>query len=495
MSVLGIELCDAGFEAAFSREDLPGYPLLEIAGPLGWLGLAYQDGPRTNFGPAAEEFWHARPKQVTHELWSRLSHDASHLGAPGKPQSYSQLAYFFLRDYLARVGAVSGAPEKVVLAVPGDYLLDRATEEERIGLLLGMAAELKLPLAGIVDMAAAALGDARLDFFDHTRPVLVIDLHMRGAELTLFQPDGGGRLTRADFAKVAHAGFNDLLRHLTTTMANRFLRHTTFDIQEDGRIGQAFYKQTKEFLLTGVMGYHYQINTGARSYELVATRDQLAADLAAFNQALLQGAQAILKKSTGRASRCSVALTARADLLPGFAGVLHAAGVSRIIHLPPGAAACGAARFGSDREVSASVDDVPVESAVAAGLLPRPSAERLVVRLIKARRTGLARRPTHALSDGLGHPLDGQKVFSIGPATLSPDLTLPEEFDGIGPAGQILLEQLDGLWWLPASHLTQLAERALIEPGDRLTIHHGTHETEVLFAYCPDGGGAVHRHG
>ncbi|RXK54736.1 hypothetical protein ESB00_02240 [Oleiharenicola lentus] len=493
MSTLGIELCDAGFEAAFPRDGHAGYPLLETGGPLGWLGLAYQDGAKTSFGPPAEEFWHARPKQVTHELWSRLSHDASPLGPAGKPQSYSQLAYFFLRDYLGRVNSVAGAPAKAVLAVPGEYFLDTATEEERIGLLLGMAHELKLPLAGIVDMASAALCDTRIDYFDRQLPLLMIDVHLRGAELTLFQPEADGRFARRDFAKVSHAGFNDLLRHLTTTMANRFLRHTTFDIQEDGRIGQAFYRQTKEFLLTGVMGYHYQINTGTRTYELVATRDQLATDLAAFNQALLQGAQAILKKSAGRAPRCTVALTARADLLPGLAGVLHAAGLARVIHLPPGAAACGAARLGASREAPAQIDDVPVETAVPAHLLPEPSAERLIIRLVKARRTALARRPTHALCEGLGHPLDGQKVFTIGPATLSPDLTLPEEFDDLGPGGQVLLEQRDGLWWLPPSPLTQLAERALIEPGDRLSIHHGTHETEVLFAYCPDGGAAPHR--
>lgn len=495
MSILGIELCDAGFEAAFPREGQPGYPLLETGGPLGWLGLAYQDGAKTLYGPPAEEFWHAKPKQVTHELWSRLSHDASPLGPVGKPLSYSQLAYFFLRDYLGRVQGVAGAPAKTVLAVPGDYFLDTATEDERIGLLLGMATELKLPLVGIVDMASAALCDARLDYFDHHVPLLLIDVHLRGAELTLFQPESGGRLVRRDFAKVSHAGFNDLLRHLTTTMANRFLRHTTFDIQEDGRIGQAFYRQTKEFLLTGVMGYHYQINTGTRTYELVATRDQLGADLAAFNQALLQGAQAILKKSAGRAPRCTVALTARADLLPGLAGVLQTAGLSRVLHLPPGASASGAARLGADRELPAQIDDVPVETAVPAALLPQQSAKRLVVRLVKARRTPLARRPTHALCDGLGHPLDGQKVFTIGPATLSPDLTLPEEFDSIGSGGQLLLEQLDGLWWLPASQVTELSERAQIEPGDRLTIHHGTHETEVLFAYCPDAGSSLHRHG
>lgn len=495
MAVLGIELCDAGFEAALPRDGQDGYPLLETAGPLGWLGLACQDGARTGFGPTAEELWYVRPKQVTHECWSRLSHEAAPLGLAGRPLSYSQLAYFFLRDYHDRIAAAAGAPDKAVLAVPGDYLLDPATEEERIGLLLGMATELKLPLAGIVDMAAAALCDPRLDYFDHHLPVLVVDIHLRGAELTLFQPEPEGRLQRRDFAKVAHIGFGELLRHITSTMANRFLRHTTFDIQEDGRIGQAFYRQTKEFLLSGVMGYHFQINTGTRTYELIATRDQLAADLAAFNQAVLQGTQAIFKKNAARSTRCTVALTARADLLPGLAGVLHAAGFPRVVHLAAGAAARGAARLGTLHEVPAQLDDVPVLAAAPSELLPRASADRCIIRLVKARRQSLARRPTHAVCEGLGHLLDGQKVFTIGPAALSPDLTLPEEFDAAGSGCQILLEQADGLWWLPGSPVTQLHERTLVEVGDRLTIHHGTNDTEVLFAYCPDTPPGLRRHG
>ncbi|MFZ5496457.1 MAG: hypothetical protein ACOZE5_14125 [Verrucomicrobiota bacterium] len=495
MAVLGIELCDAGFEAACPRQGREAYPILESSGPLGWLGLACQDGLKTGFGPAAEDLWYARPKQVAHECWSRLSHEASPLGSAGRPLSYSQLAYFFLRDYYGRVTSVSGPPEKTVLAVPGDYLLDTDTEEERVGLLLGMASELKLPLAGIVDMAAAALCDPRLEYFDRNLPLLVIDIHLRGAELTLLQPETDGRLVRRDFAKVAHIGFGELLRHITSTMANRFLRHTTFDIQEDGRIGQAFYRQTKEFLLTGVMGYHYQINTGTRTYELIATRDQLAADLAGFNQAVLQGAQAILKKSAGRPARCAAALTARADLLPGLAGVLHAAGLSRVLHLLPGAAACGAARWGALHAAVPQIADVPVETSAPAALLPQASADRCIIRLVKARRPPPARRPTHAFCEGLGHPLDGQKVFTIGPATINPDLPLPEDFDSAGPGCQILLEQMDGLWWLPGSPSTQIHERTLIEAGDRLTIHHGVHETEVLFAFCPDSPSVLRRHG
>ncbi len=494
MSVLGIELCDAGFEVAFPAAGEEGYPVIEGGGPLGCLGLAYHDGKKAAFGPEAEEVWFARPKQVTHDFWSKLSHEASPLGPAGKSLSYSQLAYFFLRDYYARVTAITGAPEKAVLAVPGDYLIDAASEEERIGFLLGMAGELNMPLTGIVDMACASMCDPRLDYFDRSAPVLVIDIHMRGAELTLLRGDGEGNLVRQDFAKISHTGYNDVLRHVTGTMANRFLRHTTFDIQEDGKIGQAFYRQTKEFLLSGVMGYHYQINTGTRTYELIATRDQLESDLAGFHQSLLQGARAILQKSAGRSPRCTVALTARAAVLSGLTSALHGEGLTRVLRLSPGAAACGAARLGAGHEMREHLADVPVETVAPAALLPQQSADRCIVRLLKAKRPSPSRRPSHAVCEGLGHGLDGLKVFTIGPAGLGADLSLPDEFDAAGAGGQIQLEQVDGLWWLPGSLATQVHERTLIEAGDRLSIHHGADETEILFAYCPESGNS-RRHG
>jgi hypothetical protein len=487
MAVYGISLCDAGFEAAVLDGAESGAPRAiapeDGPGALGWMGLTYHDGSKFWFGRRAEDSWLIHPRQVCHSFWSRLSREPSTLNLAGKPPSCSQLAYFFLRDYTDKLTAAGGAMDKVALAVPGVYLKDPATEDERIGLLLGIAHELKLPLAGIVDMACAALGDARVDFFDPALPVLHVDVHLHGAEITLLRQKDG-RLTRADFACLPQSGYAELLRHITTAMGNRFLRHTTFDILEDGRIEQAFYRQCKQFLLSRAAEHHFQINTANRNYELMVTREQLAADTAAFVQGLVLGAQALFNKSTGRAATCTVALSERAALLPGVASRFRVAGLAHVLRLPAGAAAFGAAALAAERAPVADLTEVPVD--VVAPPVPERTARRapLTVRVLKARQTAGVPPPTHAICEGLGHVLNGQKAFTIGVRGLGVDLPLPEEFTPVGGSCVVRLETQAGRWWLVDDGQAWSDGRTALETGDRLILRWGEAESEVLFAHC-----------
>src|SRR5690606_13075861 len=119
-------------------------------------------------------------------------------------------------DFATRLNAGSERFDQIVLALPGAYLKDAATEEEKIGLLLGMAGELKLPLAGMIDKACAALCDPRGLGFNPALPVVVLDLHLEGASLTLLTTDE--QLARKDFLHLPHSGYAYLLKQLTSTM-------------------------------------------------------------------------------------------------------------------------------------------------------------------------------------------------------------------------------------------------------------------------------------
>src|SRR5688572_16075581 len=255
MATIGFELSDAGFLAASCEKSEP--QLLEIPdrnGSADWPGFAYVENTAISFGRTAEDMWFVHPRRVAHNFWARLAHEPSPLVVGNKPASFSELAFFFLREFSERVKLVAPAMEQIVLALPGAYLKDEATEEEKIGLLLGMAGELKLPLAGMIDMACAALCDPRAHGFNPALPVLVVDLNLDGADFTLCVADGQ-RLVRRDFLHLPQSGYTNLVKHLTGTMGNRFLRHTAFDILADGRIEQTFFRQTKDFLVSGVGEY------------------------------------------------------------------------------------------------------------------------------------------------------------------------------------------------------------------------------------------------
>ena len=496
MPTLGLELCDAGFQAASCNDN--SAECLSVAdtnGVLEWPGFAYFDGQKFLFGRSAEDQWFVHPRRVAHTFWARLAHEPSTIGPAGKPAAFSELAFHFFREFLQRVTA-AGPAEKVVLAVPGAYLKDPATEEEKIGLLLGIAGELKLPLAGIVDMACAALCDPRAPGFNPALPVVLVDLHLEGADVTLLATEE--RLERKDFIHLPQSGYAQLLKHLTGTMGNRFLRHTAFDILEDGRIEQMFFRQTKEFLLSGAPEHRFHINTATRGYEMLAKREQLATDCQAFVNTLAQGVQAFLHNSSHAVEPCTLALADRTARLPGLEARLRAAGFHRILRLPAGAAACGAARIGESRPKPPSdLADVPVETAVQLALARRSAAAPWEARLNKLRAAGAPRpAPTHVILDGIGHAMGGAGRFTIGIAENRPDLPLPDTFNAADDCAIPIVRE-GGRWWFvdTAVHRgapgnTPQAPRTPVEAGDRLTIRCGSASADVLFAHCNAANGS-----
>src|SRR5258708_7329264 len=161
MATIGIELCNAGFQAALCEQKDPR--LLAPGGRTGildWPGYAYHDGKKFWFGRAAEDVWFVEPRQVCHVFWNKLSHEPSTLTVAGKPPSFSELAFYFLRDFTEQLAAAAGPLEKVGRAVPSAYLKDAATEGESIGLRLGLARGERPTLSG-AGAKAGRRADAR----------------------------------------------------------------------------------------------------------------------------------------------------------------------------------------------------------------------------------------------------------------------------------------------------------------------------------------------
>lgn len=496
MATIGLELCDAGFLTAAGEKNDPH--LIDVPnqnGTADWPGFCYAEGPKLTFGRAAEDNWFVHPRRVTHTFWSRLAHEPSPVMVGAKPASFSELSFFFLRDYAARLKAAAGSSlDQIVVAVPGAYLKDAATEEEKVGLLLGMFAELKLPLAGVVDMACASLCDPRGSGFNPALPVVVVDLHLEGADISLLSTED--RLECRDFIHLSNCGYAQLLKQLTATMGNRFLRHTTFDILEDGRIEQTFFRQTKDFLASGLPEWRYHINTATRAYEMIAKREQLAADAQSFATTLVQGIQSFLRQSPHASEPCTLAMTERALHVPGLETRLRGAGFSRLLRLPPGAAACGAARIGAARmKAPADIADVPVEKSVALSEARRSVATQWEARLQKHRQSADHVVPTHAILDGIGHAIGSKPRFTIGLADLGADLPLPDRFNIADDCTVPLLHDQGRLWFVDAAParadaaLPGGAARTPIDAGDRLTVRCGNASAEILFAHCASSNG------
>ena len=481
MKSLGIELSDAGLLAA--QGDEAGVTTWPSAGAEDWPGFACAGERGLVFGRAAEDLWFVHPRRISCNFWSRLAHEPSGLVANGKPVAFSELAYFHLREFIGKVAASAPSSERVVLALPGDYLRDAATEEEKVGLVLGMVGELRLPVSGLVDHACAALCDPRGPAFSPSMPVLLVDTGLDGSDLTLLTQDGA-RLNRRAFARLPQSGLAGLLKQLTGSFGNRFLRHTTFDILEDGRIEQEFFRQLKDFLWSEAPEFRFVINTATRAYEMPAKHDQLASDAQSFTATLGQAAQAFLQRHLPPGSPFTLAVSDRAARVPGLVSRLRACGAARQIRLARGAAAAGAAHLARRwLRTAADLAEVPVETSV-----PRTEAAgshhaRARIHLHKSAGTASAPTPTHAILAGMGHPLGAGPVFTIGGADHRPHLELPPGFSHVPDCLARLTLESGSLWWHDASGDTPA--RVPVTAGDRLTFSSDELAAEVLFAHCP----------
>jgi hypothetical protein len=186
--------------------------------------------------------------------------------------------------------------------------------------------------------------------------------------------------------------------------------------------------------------------------------------------------------------------------LPGLEARLRSAGFHRLLRLPAGAAACGAARIGDSKSgASSDLADVPVDTNVPLALARRSAAAAWEARLQKFRAPGPRPAPTHVILDGIGFAIGGTGRFTIGVPGIGADLTLPDTFSGAEDCIIPLVREGGRLWYVdnaaarPAGSQTTPplpTARTAIEAGDRLTIRSGSVSTDVLFAPCGVANGS-----
>jgi hypothetical protein len=229
---------------------------------------------------------------------------------------------------------------------------------------------------------------------------------------------------------------------------------------------------------------------------MVAKREQLAADAQGFVSTLTQGLQSFLQNSSYAGEPCTIALTDRAAHLPGLESRLRAAGFTRLLRLPRGAAACGAACLGAKRmSVPSDLAEVSVETSVPLAETRQQVAQKWDARLQKNKEPGVHVAPTHAILDGIGHAIGRGSRFTIGLSERGADVALPASFAATDDCAVPLIHDAGGLWFVdpPSGRATNghnaPPARTIIQAGDRLTVRCGNAAAEILFAHCPTTNG------
>lgn len=365
MRNVGLELNDVGVLASIHdgvevrNLDLNDSPL-----NLGWPAFALRQSEGLVFGQPAEDRCMEFPRQVCSDFLEELSHGTSSLGGIRQSPSFSELAYYFLRDVWGRVRERAGSIDRVVLAIPPAYLERAYGRDEKIGLLLGMIGDLKIPLVSLTDLALVSLSRSLNPIPPAGLPIIHVELFLHSTQFSVLKLDD--RLRRQSVLRVQQLGWVQMMRILTDTMADRLLRQTAFDVSEDRRIEQSFYRKLVEILASEDRSREaiLEIHGRNRNRQLKITRETLRADVSPFVDSLVRSLDTVVREAGATVDRCFLVLSERAARIRGLEGRLRTLGYRNLICQAEGEAARGAAWLAGERQLPEDLSLVPVDESV-----------------------------------------------------------------------------------------------------------------------------------
>lgn len=409
MAVIGIEVVDAALVTARDGARLAASPGVAIAAPAG-----------LKVGEAAAAEQRLQPVLAADRFWSDLSAD-SFAGAAGQALSHAELA----RAHLAAVwSGVAAAGDEAVLALPGSMRLHHA------GVLLGIAADVGMPVAGVVDAAVAATAGlaARAD-------VLHLDVQLHQAVLTVL--DGETVLRRRRVEIAPRAGLKPMFGAWAQLISEAMVRRTRFDPLHQAASEQQLHERLPGWLasLAGRDSLDVAVESGGGSFAATLRREQFTLAAEAWYAQLAE----LLRAGHRGAEPATLALSARAGMLPALAERLGALPGLEVTILPEAAAAVAAA--------ARAADIGPADPPTLVTALPRT---HVVPASAGNRPTGA--RATHAVLEGRAHAID-ERPLVVG--------------FGDGPGRRIVLG--DSGEGISRSHCTLLREqgRALVRDHSR----------------------------
>ena len=461
MTTLALEIHDAGIrwvDASGAGEASPGYAL--------W------DGGAIVAGRAAARRAREKPRFVQHRFWQDL--DTEPLGKPfPRNLSAADLAHAHLSEVWS---AVPGGTDQVILAVPGCF------SARQLGLLLGIARACGLPVAGLVDAAAAATPVAAAAAGHPGRRLLHMDLHLHRVVLTELEtsdPPEGAQERRSTVVRrrvrVGDGGGLVALQHAwARRVAELFVHATRYDPLHSAAAEQALYRRLPEWLeaLHSRELIEATLGPEGRERTVELTRPDLVDAAEPFYEGLPEMVLALK-----RAGEPVTLLMARglADL-PGLEPRLAELRDVTTVPLPAAAAGHGAL-LARDQILAAADPDpnaaMPLVTRLGFEAPPAPVRPRSTV----SPATEPARRPpSHLVHEGLAYPITEQP-FHLGLALDGePGLELEDHASGISRRHCTVVRRGDAV--VVENHSAHgsfvngapIDGRAMLGAGDRLRL-------------------------
>lgn len=373
MSLLAAHINDAGIsvlnaERVIYRE--PGFALLE--------------DDRLSTGTVAFANSRIRPRRIQNRYWADLTTEP--LGDQGfQHLSSADLASQQL-EQVWRAAAQQG--DRLVVAVPA-YM-----SNNNLGLFLGIAAELNIPVVAMIDAAVAA---TRREYKDAV-PVHV-DISLHSTVLSRMTQGGQASVERSEV--IDESGLLLLFDAWRKVIAEAFVRQSRFDPLHTAETEQALQDQLPEWLRIASTNATVPMQVEYRGIKHEAEIESLAIEAAAapVYQRIASNLRAIYRADETPA----IQLTDRAATMPGLANLLVARVGGEVFLLESGATARGLLTRCRDMQQSDS----------GVSLIRQLPWDQSAVQVAISQTKSEGGRPTHILFENTAYPI-GEDAINVG---------------------------------------------------------------------------------
>ena len=396
MRLIGLELSDAGILAVNSATD----ELLKVDGTeLESPGFALPGKNGFRMGRVAERNAHLKPRYIVHNFWDQLNTEP--LKQPGFERiNHSELAYAHLKQIWETVKQPGDA---AIIAVPGFF------SQEQLGLILGIAKELSMPVKGFVPIALAASSKSYLKHL-----LLFLDAHLHRFEITaLAQKD---RLYPIHTESLTRSGLYQIHTDFVSIVSDTFVQQTRYDPFHQAASEQELYNRLPALIkeIQSHTSTYFQMTAGAQTHRIRLTPNPFVEKIKSVFHEICQIIDNLRKQYGESNVPVVLQVTHRARRLFGFKDVLGSVPDIPIVSLQPGAAAFGALQLAdqfSDRRGARLLSSRTwLADRTEASEKPVSDDERKI-------------RPTHLLYRNLAYPLTTRPlVIGKGVKGAAPDL-------------------------------------------------------------------------
>ena len=373
MTLLAAHLNDAGISVLDAEKSLYREP-----------GFALLDDDRLTSGNEAYAQFRINPRRVQNRFWSNLHTE---------PLADRRFQHLSPADLVSRQleqiwKSVAHRGDRIVVAVPA-YM-----KNDNLALLLGIAAELEVPIVAMVDAAVAA---TRREYRGAV-PVHV-DLSLYSSILTRISQTGQAQVDRTEV--IEDSGLLSLFDAWVSVIARAFVQQSRFDPLHTAETEQVLANRLTNWIVAASVDDAVSLEVEYRGITHKAELESL--DLVAAAAPVYQRIISKLRAVYRADETPAIQLSDRAARMPGLAEMLRARVGGEVFLLEPGATARGLLARCRDMELRASGVSLVHQ-------LPWDQAPVDVESVSVSRHGG---QPTHLLFDNTAYAIDGQSL-SLG---------------------------------------------------------------------------------